>query len=355
MTTLLRDLLYSLRQMRKAPGFTTVAVITLALGIGANAAIFTLVHAILLQPLPVKEPSQLYRLGSHEINCCVIGGLQDNWDDFSYPLYLKLKEGTPELESLTAFQAGMHDASTRRAGDNSPARPMTSEYVSGNYFDMFGVGPFAGRMLHPSDDKEGAPPAAVMSYRAWQNYFASDPSVVGSTFTLNGTHFTVVGIAAPEFYGDRLSETPPDFWLPLATEPVVRGAQSFLKQADVHWLYLMGRLKPGASPAQVEAKVTTELQQWLNSPEGASTVGDFDHSRIGKQKMLVLASAGGVASLASNTEKGLRLLMALSGVVLLIACANVANLLLARGRRERCKLRCVWPWERGADAWCGNC
>jgi len=349
MTTLLRDLLYSLRQMRKAPGFTIVAIITLALGIGANAAIFTLVHAILMQPLPVQNPSQLYRLGSHEINCCVIGGLQDNWDDFSYPLYQKIKRDTPEFEELAAFQAGLSDASTRRSGDNSPARPLTMEFVSGNYFDMFGVSPAVGRLLHPTDDQEGAPPAAVMSYRAWQNYFAGDPTVVGSTFSINGAHFTVVGIVAPQFFGDRLTQTPPDFWMPLATEPVESGAQSFLKKADIHWLYLMGRLKPGVSPALVESKVAAQLQQWLNSPEGASTVGDFDPKRIAQQKILMLPSAGGVASIAHDSEKGLRLLMALSGLVLLIACANIANLLLARGaaRKLQTSVRLALGARRG--------
>jgi predicted permease len=335
MRTLFSDLLYALRQMRKAPGFTTVAVITLALGIGANAAIFTLVHAILLRPLPVKNPSSLYRLGSHDINCCVLGGLQDDWDAFSYPLYLKIKEQTPEIEDLTAIHAGYSNASVRRNGDNSPARPLYSEYVSGNYFDMLGIGPSLGRVIHPSDDQAGAAPAAVMSYRTWQNYFASDPTVVGSTFSINGAPVTVVGIAPPEFFGDRLTETPADFWLPLATEPYIRAKNTYLNKPNLHWLYLIGRLKAGTSPNQVGSKVTVELQQWLNSGEGASTVGDNDRSRIGKQKVLALSAAGGIGFLAHGSQKALRLLMALSGLVLLIACANIANLLLARGTSRK--------------------
>ena len=131
MRTLFSDFMYALRQMRKAPGFTTVAVITLALGIGANAAIFTLVHAILLRPLPVKNPSSLYRLGSHDINCCVMGGLQDDWDAFSYPLYLKIKEQTPEIQDLTALSAGLADSSVRRSADNSPARVVAPMNVNG--------------------------------------------------------------------------------------------------------------------------------------------------------------------------------------------------------------------------------
>jgi predicted permease len=335
MTTLWYDVVFALRQMRKSPGFTVVAVITLALGIGANAAIFTLVHAILLRPLPVKNPSALYRLGSHDINCCVMGGLQDDWDDFSYALYQKIKQQTLEFEELAGVQAGTSNASVRRSGDNRPARPMFSEYVSGNYFDMLGVGSGLGRVLHPSDDQTGGPPAAVMSYRAWQNYYASDPSVVGSTFMINGSSITVVGIAPAEFFGDRLTDTPPDFWLPLSTEPLIHTNNTMLNKPNLHWLYLIGRVKPGVAPDQVGSKVTVELQQWLNSGEGASTIADGDRSRIAKQKVLALPAAGGVATLARDSQKGLRLLMALSGLVLLIACANIANLLLARGAARK--------------------
>lgn len=335
MSALFNDLAYALRQLRKAPGFTLVAVITLALGIGANAAIFTLVHAILMRPLPVKNPSALYRLGSHDINCCVIGGLQDDWDDFSYSLYLKIKQETPEFEDLAAIQSGISNANVRRSGDNSPARPLHSEYVSGNYFDTLGIGPGLGRVLHPSDDRAGAPPAAIMSYRAWQNYYANDPSVVGSTFTINGTPITVVGVAPAQFFGDRLTDTPPDFWFPLATEPLMHSDNTMLDKPNLHWLYLVGRVKPGVAPGQLGSKVTVEVQQWLNSGEGASTVGDGDRTRIAKQKVLALPAAGGVATLARDTEKGLRLLMALSGLVLLIACANIANLLLARGAARK--------------------
>ena len=335
MRTLLSDLAYALRQMRKAPGFTLVAVVTLALGIGANAAIFTLVHAILLRPLPVKNPSALYRLGSHDVSCCVTSGFQDEWDLYSYALFEQIKRQTPEFEDLAALRAGIWNISVRRAGDNSPALPMHDEYVSGNYFSLFGVRPGLGRLLTPSDDQTNSATAAVMSYRAWQNYFASDPSIVGSTVAIDGIHVTVVGIAPAEFFGDRLTDTPPDFWLPLAIEPAMHGETSFLNHADLHWLYLMGRLKPGVSPAQVQSKLTVELQQWLNSGEGASTIGDGDRSRIATQKILMIPSAGGVGDMARDTEKGLRLLMALSGLVLSIACANIANLLLARGTARK--------------------
>jgi len=335
MRTLLQDLSYGTRQLRKSPGFTAVAIITLALGIGANTAIFTLVHAIMLQPLPVKNPGALYRLGSHDVNCCIQGGFQETWDDFSFPLYQQIKTQTPEFEALAAFQAGSTRLSVRRSGDTSPARPMLSEYVTGNYFPMFGLQAAAGRLLSPSDDQPNAAPAAVMSHRTWENYFASDPSVIGSTFNMNGTSFTVVGITPAGFYGDRLSDSPSDFWLPLATEPLVTGPASLLRHPDLHWLFVIGRLKPTASPQQVQAKVSGELQQWLSSGAGVSTVADNKRSEIAKQRTLLLLAAGGVNDLASSTEKLLRLLMAASGLVLLIACANIANLLLARAAARK--------------------
>lgn len=335
MPTLLQDLAYGLRQLRKSPGFTFVAVLTLALGIGANAAIFTLVQGILLQPLPVKNAGQLYRLGSHDVNCCVMGGLQDVWDTFSYPLYLHIQKQLPQFEELAAVQAGGSRLSTRRAGETGPARPLRAEYVSGNYFTTLGISAGAGRVLTPADDQANAPPAVVMSYRTWQNYYASDPSVVGASFTANGVAFTVVGIAPASFFGDRLSDEPPDVWLPLSMEPIEARETSMLHAPNLHWLYLLGRLTPGASPSQVQAEATVSLQQWLNSGDGTSTVGESDRTRIPKQKILMLASAGGINSLASHTEKGLRLLMGVSGLVLLIACANIANLLLARGTARK--------------------
>lgn len=335
MRTLLQDLTYGLRQLRKSPGFTTVAILTLALGIGANTAIFTLVHAIMLQPLPVKDAGSLYRVGSPDVDCCVTSGLQDIWDAYSYPLYKHILEGTPEFQVLSAFQAGNTRLSVRRAGENGPARPLRSEYVSGNYFAMFRLQAAAGRLIVPSDDQPNSTPVAVMSHRTWENYFASDPSVVGSIFSLNGVPFTVVGIAPAGFYGDRLSDSPRDFWLPLSTEPLVAGPTTMLKSPDLHWLYVMGRLQPGASPQAVQQKLTIELQQWLNSGEGTSTVGDYDRSLIRKQKTMLLPAATGVNNLAHDSEKLLRVLAAAAGLVLLIACANVANLLLVRGAARK--------------------
>ncbi|HTQ52860.1 MAG TPA: ABC transporter permease [Bryobacteraceae bacterium] len=329
--TLKNDLHYGFRRLRQAPGFTVACVLTLALGIGANTAIFTLIHAVMLKSLPVKNPHELYRLGRGE-NCCVLGGMQDRWDIFSYAFYRQLRDHTPEFREIAAFEGGQTDLSVRRNGSNAPALPFAGEMISGNYFSTFGVNAFAGRTITPADDQPDAAPVAVMSYRAWQEHFGLDPSVVGSAFTINQVPYTVAGIAPPGFFGDRLRADPPDFWIPIATEPMLHGPNSILNRDGFYWLYAIGRLRPGVNPAGIQPKVTAMLQRWLAARPDLSAQ---DRAKIGRQQIPVTPAGGGVSSMADETSAGLRLLMILSGLVLLIACANVANLLLARGAASR--------------------
>src|SRR5215831_18168617 len=166
----LDDVRYALRQFRKAPGFTATAVLTLALGIGATTAIFTLVHAVLLKSLPVTKPGELVRVGNEE-NCCINGGLQNNWSLFSFEQYKQFKEHTSGFEELAAFQSGGTLIGVRRSASNKPSESFRGEFVSGNYFSTFGIPAYAGRMLSPQDDVKGAPVVAVMSYRLWQGKF----------------------------------------------------------------------------------------------------------------------------------------------------------------------------------------
>jgi hypothetical protein len=263
MDTLFQDLRYAGRQLRKSPGFTATAVVTLALGIGANTAIFTLVHAILLRSLPVANPAQLYRVGDTS-ECCVEGGfISDNgdFDLFSYDLYLHLKNSAPEFELLAAMQAGQRTFSVRRG--NALGKTLFGEFVSGNYFSTLGVGPYSGRTIAASDDSPASAPAIVVSYRAWQTEFSADPSLVGSTITVQTKPFTVVGIAPPGFFGDRISDASPDFWMPLATEPYVNDPSSNLHHPDLNWLYALGRVRRGTSIAGLQAKLSVALRQWL--------------------------------------------------------------------------------------------
>src|SRR5690348_4001940 len=234
---ILDDIRYAMRQFVHAPGFTATAVLTLALGIGATTAIFTLVHAVLLKSLPVAKPSELYRVGDIE-NCCVNGGMQDDWSLFSYDKYTTFRDQTSGFTELAAFQAGRDLIGIRRSGSNQPAQSLRTQYVSGNYFAMFGIGAYAGRMFTPEDDRKGAEPVTVMSYATWQQKYGQDQSVIGGSFILNGMPFTVIGIAPPRFYGDRM-ESAPAFWLPLNAEAMIDGSSNLLQFPQQDWLDLI--------------------------------------------------------------------------------------------------------------------
>jgi predicted permease len=327
----LKDARYALRQFANAPVFTATAVLTLALGIGATTAIFTLVHAVLLNSLPVAKPRELYRVGDVE-NCCVNGGLQDNWSLFSYDKYKTFRDNTSGFLELAAFQAGNSLTGVRRSGSNQPAQSQRTEFVSGNYFAMFGIGPYAGRVITPQDDRKGAEPVAVISYRAWQQKYGGDPSIVGASFTMNAQPFTVVGIAPPGFFGDRLQE-PPAFWIPISDEPLIDGAGGILDFPQQDWLDVIGRIAPGANPKQIEAHMQLELQQWLLSPVAKLQPGERD--LVPKQVLHLSPGGAGVQRLRDEYQSGLHLLMWISGLVLVIACANVANLMLLRATNRK--------------------
>jgi predicted permease len=328
-----QDIRYALRQLRKSPGFTLTAIVTLALGIGANTAIFTLVQGILLRSLPVNDPSQLYRIGDTD-NCCVNGGFVSetgDFDIFSYDLFLHLKNSAPEFEQLAAVMAGNWQWGVRRG--NTFSKELHGEFVSGNFFSMLGVGPYAGRVLGEADDTPTSSPAVVLSYRAWQTEFAGDTSIVGSTISVQTKPFTVIGIAPPGFFGDRVTQIPADFWMPVSTEPYMRTTSSILHHADSNWLYALGRVRPGTNIGVLQAKLSQSLRQFLYTrpvytDHGGSAV-------IPKQHVVIVPGGGGIQSLQLNTGLGLRMLMVLSSFVLLIACANIANLLLARGTARR--------------------
>jgi predicted permease len=324
-----QDLRYAVRKLRSSPGFTAVAVITLALGIGANTAIFTLVQGILLRSLPVADPSRLYRIGDRT-TCCYYDGFEDesgDYDLFSYDLYRQFKQAAPEFEQLAAVEAGGSGYSVRAGAE--PPRPLRTEFVSGNYFAALGIGAYAGRVFTESDDEAGAPPVLVISYRAWESDFARDPAIVGSTVYVQTHPFVVAGIAPPGFFGDRIIAIPPDFWMPLGTEPVIEGANSAVKEPATAWLYAVGRLRSGVDPGTLQAKLSSVLRQWMHTLPAYTENGRT--ALIARQHVVLSHAGGGIQKLQKQTGASLRMLMILSSVVLLIACANIANLLLARG------------------------
>ena len=332
---------YTIRQFGRSPVFTAAAILTLALGIGGTTAIFTLIHAIMLRSLPVSDPALLYRIGDGD-DCCVEGGPQTRWGMYSLPLYEKLKAQSPEFEEVAAFQAGGGRVSVRPEGKPLAAKPLRSEYVTGNYFSTLGVKPFVGRTFSPDDDKASAPPAVVLSHRIWQAEYGADTAVVGSNLIIEGHSFAVIGVAPPGFFGETLRGNPPDVWIPLHQEPLISGDGSLLNQSVAAWLRVIGRLRPGASPEGMAPRLTGVLRQWMEHESGYPSNWMPDVIRaLPKQVINVVPAGAGVAAMKEEYGRSLQILFGVCGMVLLIACANVANLLLARAvaRRGQTALR----------------
>ncbi len=333
--TFLRELRYTVRQFWAARVFTATAVLTLALGIGGTTAIFTLIHAVMLRSLPVSDPARLYRIGDGD-SCCVQGGPQDRWGMFSFPLFERLKAELPEFEQLTAFQAGGARVSVRRQDVDTTPRPLRSEYVTGNYFSTLGVPAFAGRLFSAADDTPAASPAVVLSYRVWQGTYGGDPSVVGATLVIEGRAFTVVGVSPPGFFGETLRADPPDLWIPLQQEPLINGETSILRQPISAWLRVIGRLRPGATTNGIGPRLTGVLHQWMQYDSGYPANWMPDIIRTLPQQVITVVPAGaGVGIMKEQYGRSLQILLGVCALVLLIACANVANLLLARAMARR--------------------
>ena len=334
------DFRHALRQLRKSPGFTLTSVMTLALGIGATTAIFTLVEQVMLQSLPVTRPDQLWRIGD-QARCCNWGGYSQDgdgepgeWSLFSWEAYKLFRANTPGFEDLAAMQAGNASLGVSPAGSSGPPETANGQYVSGNFFQTLGVSAWRGRLFIDADDQEGAPPVAVISFHAWQEKYGSDPSVVGSTYRINGHAFTIIGVTPAGFVGAKMAGWGmPDIWMPLTTEPLVDGVSARLKNVRVDWLDLIGRVRPQTSPNVLQSQLHAELHGWL-----ASHLADMNPQEKAvwqKQTLRVSPGGAGFSDLRKDYSQGLLLLMVTACCVLLVACANIANLLLARGLRNR--------------------
>jgi macrolide transport system ATP-binding/permease protein len=338
MRVLLQDLAFAFRQLFKTPGFTATVLLTLALGIGANSAIFTLVNAILLHNLPVTDPKTLVRIGDTD-DCCVNSGWNDKGDYslFATETYYMFKKNLPEFEELAAMESGYawRPLTVRRAGPQTVAKSVAATFVSGNYFRVFGLSPAAGRLLADSDDQKGAPTTAVMSYDAWQQDYAGDPSVVGSAFYINTKPATIIGVAPKGFYGDRIDTNPPKYFLPMNSMDEVSGAPYFT-DPDTSWAYIIGRVKPGTSLPALQAKASTLLKQQFAplktfTEERAKKVLPLTH-------VVLTPGGGGIQNMQDGYKDHLKLLQWIAALVLLVACANIANLLLVRGMSRRSEL-----------------
>lgn len=329
MNNLFQDVRYAARQLRKNPGFTTVAVLTLALGIGANTAIFSVVDALLLKMLPVRDPQRLAVVGDPTVTSDRSTGTPRT-DVFSYPLYKHFRDQNSVFESLCAVASQDRTDLGGVTGESSDGK-IHSRLVTGNYFELLGLEPASGRLISPSDDTaENANPVAVLSYSFWQRKFALSPAIIGQIIRLNGYPFTVIGVAPRGFDGDVVGN-PSAVFVPLSMQQEIIRGHEYLKSPNVSWLSLIGRLKPGVTLEQAKTNVNSVFQQALQGDYGASLSADDKTSiRESRSSIEVFPGGAGLSELRGEYRTPLFLLMGIVGLVLLIACVNVANLLLAR-------------------------
>src|SRR5262245_17592996 len=311
-----QDLSYGLRTLRKSPGFTLVAVLSLALGIGANTTIFSLVDPILLRLLPVKDPEQLIVL-----NTVDQGGKESPW--FTYRMYEKLRARTQVFSGVFAASSnGSIDMVGPEPGNQTEKARLL--FVSGEYFQVLGAPAIAGRTLTSADNQTpGAHPVAVLSYRFWQRRFAGDASVIGKVITLKNQQLTIIGVTTPEFFGAEWGEAP-DIWAPLMMASTLDERPSDLGDGDVE---IMARLRPGVSREQAQAALDIFLEQLKFEPDALG-------KQAGMSKIAVTPGHQGIMLNRAWLSQPLRILTVVVGLALLIACANVANLLLARAARR---------------------
>jgi len=328
---MIQDLRYGLRMLLKHKGFTAVAVLSLALGIGANTAIFSLIDAVMLRALPVSEPERLVLFGKAESAGVTIGFPDSSWDLFSYPTYREVSQRNQVFSGVAAvhsFQSRVHGV-VHAGGSGGELEPINAHMVSGTYFSVLGVNASLGRVLTADDDvAPGGHPVAVVSDSWWQRRFAGNPSVIGNTISIDKTAYTIIGVAPKEFFGTTVGDSP-DIWVPLAMEEQLPPGYKGLNDQMFQSLYLIGRLKPGIGVEQAGTEANLLFKQLLTEYSGPQP--SAERLQAIQNAGIELTPAGrGLSELRKEFSLPLKILMVVVGVVLLIACANIANLLMAR-------------------------
>ena len=314
-----QDLRLSARILLKSPGFSITAVLTLALGIGANTAIFSLIDAVMLRALPVSHPEQLLQVNMAKSD---IWGVENPF--VSNPVWEQLRDRQDIFSGLLGYAVARFDLSAR-----GEARYVQGNYVSGQFFDTLGLRPIAGRVITTADDRRGCPGTAVLSYGFWQSEYGGRVGVLGKTISLDNHPFEILGVIGPEFTGVDVGRKS-DIYVPLCADKIIIGAASSLDDRRGRWLRVIGRPKPGISMNQVEARLKTLAAPILKATVPPNVRPDQKETYL-KRTFDVQMASNGLSSIRSKYRQALMVLMVIVGVVLLIACSNVANLLLARG------------------------
>jgi predicted permease len=332
---LTHDVRYGARALRRGPAFTIVAVVTLALGIGANTAIFSVVDAVLLRPLPVDHPERLVLFSddTSEGTTSSTPPPEGQWHLFSSEVYDALRTAGLPLGSISAFASGENTVSARPADAAVSASRAQAHLVSGNYFEVMGASPMLGRTLAAADDRPDAAPALVISQGYWRDRLDGNPNAVGRTLLVNDVAFTIAGVMPASFFGERVRRSP-DLWVPLVWQPTIQRRPSVLARTDYYWLSLIGRLGPGQTRETAEAAVTTSLRQFLTAHTNAP-IDNEARRRIDSVHVVMADGSRGISNARTDGTRVLTLLLGAVGLVLLVACANVATLFLARAAAQR--------------------
>jgi predicted permease len=323
-----QDTRYSVRTLAASPGFTLVAILSLALGIGANTAIFSLMDVVMLRSLPVEEPNRLMLFGHARAVGSTDSLPSQSWDLFSYKFYRSFSQKNQVFSGVAAIDS-VEFATQGSLPDGSRERVHAS-LVSGSFFSVLGISPNRGRVLEDADDQApGSGAVAVASYAWWQRH-GSDPAVVGKAVHIEGTSYTIVGVAPAGFFGTTVGELP-DFWVPLSMEKEISPSWNGLDNKWFQSLYLIARLKPGVTAEQAGANTNLVFKQILRSEYLAQSPSQEDLADVAHAQIELTPAARGLSRLRAQFSLPLEILTAIAGLVLLIACANLANLLLARG------------------------
>ena len=332
-----QDVRFAVRLWRKSPATTAVLVLTLALGIGANTAVFTLINGLLLRSLPVDHPEQIFFFGFDPVSGHTFTGIAPTGDVnlFSYRFFEQFRNGNnPGFYGLTAMATYQDSVTVQRPDSGEPPHRFTASMVDGEFFHLLGVNAVLGRVLVPGDDLVDKPTqVVVVSYRYWLQEMGRDANVIGKTLLVNGAPFTIVGVAPPEFYGVKLNY-PTDLWFALNQQSFLMSRPNWLKIDNAYWLDIIGRLKPGANPRATEAALTGQLQQMLTAVEG-SHVSPERAQRIRESHIELVSGVHGISLLRQRFSPRLHVLAVLVMLVFSLACLNAANLLFARGIARR--------------------